>query len=312
MRKYSFVVLVALCAFVAVAAEPPRADEKDKPKTVVYDVNDLLYRKGVQNGYDTIDDLVKVLLTEVEPKSWTHTGDGNRLVVLGETKLEITAGRKVHEQIEDVLTAARGRMDLVVDVRGQLVEVERAYFGKAIKPRLAEQPEGKRGRLALDDKLLAEVREKALDSTKEQTTRLRPGGEGAFLSRRTAFTYRPTEKTVGVGYQGVVLKAGVSVSPDRRFVRLRLTQQVTEFVEINKETRMDPEGREYTREVPNLVERATTLNETVGDGAWLLVPVESARPGDKEKKTVLLALVHPRLVIAEEEREKLRQLNPGK
>jgi hypothetical protein len=308
MRKCSFVALIALAALVAVAAEPAK---DEKTKTVVYDVNDLLYKKGVQNGYDKIDDIVKLLLTTVEPKSWKQSGDGNRLVVLGETKLEVTASKDVHQQIEDVLTTARRQMDVVVDVRGELFEVERAYFEKEIKPELAKQPEVKRGRLPVGEELLAELREKALDS-KTNTTRLAPGRDGVVLSRRAAFTYRPTEKTVAVGYHGVVLKAGVGVSPDRRFVRLKLTQQITELVEVTQETVEDPQGQETTREAPNLNERSTAVNVEVGDGGWVLVPVEYARPGDREKKTVFLALVHPRIVIAEEEREKLRQLNEKK
>jgi len=309
MLKCSAAGLVALVALVAVAAEP--AKEQGKGKVVVYDVNDLLYKKGVQNGYDKIDDLVKLLVTTVEPKSWTHAGNGNRLVVLGETKLEVTASKDVHQQIEDVLTMARRQMDVVVDVRVELFEVERAYFEKEIKPEVAKQPEVKRGRLPVGEELLAELREKALDS-KTGTTRLAPGRDGVVLSRRAAFTYRPTEKTVAVGYHGVVLKAGVGVSPDRRFVRLKLTQQITELVEVTQETVVDPQGQETTREAPNLTERSTAVNFEVGDGGWVLVPVEYTRPGDKEKKTVLLALVQPRISIGEEEREKLRQLNEKK
>jgi hypothetical protein len=309
MHKCSFVALTALVAFAAAAAEP--AKDEVKRKTIVYDVNDLLHRKGAHNGYDKIDDLVNLIVSGVETRLWKADGSDNRLVVLSATKLEITARKETHEQIEEILKMARRQMDLVVDLHGELIEVERAYYEKVIQPKLAKEPEGKRDRLLIDDELLGELRKKAV-SARKNAVLVAPGQEDAVLTQREAFSYFPTEDTVGVGYHGAVLKAVVGVSADRRFVRLKLTRQIAELVEITQETATDAQGRQVTRESPNLNERAATLNVEVGDGLWVLTPVEYRRPGDKDKKTVRLALVQPTIIIGEELREKLRQLNASK
>src|SRR5262249_8822506 len=213
MHKCSFVALMALVAFAAAAAEP--AKDEAKLKTVVYDVNDLLHRKGAHNGYDKIDDLVQLIVSEVETRLWKADGSDNRLVVLSATKLEVTARKEAHEQVENILKMARREMDLVVDLHGELIEVERAYFEKVIQPKLAKEPEGKRDRLVIDDdELLGELRKKAVSARKNQVL-VAPGREDAVLTQREAFSYFPTEDTVGVGDHGVVLKAFVGVSWDR-------------------------------------------------------------------------------------------------
>ena len=67
--EVSHLLGVALLACL-LAAEPPAKDEK--PKTVVYDVDNLLYKHGVQSGLDKIDDLVNIIVKTVEPTKWNE------------------------------------------------------------------------------------------------------------------------------------------------------------------------------------------------------------------------------------------------
>jgi hypothetical protein len=261
----------------------------------------------VQAGFDKIDELVEIIMKTVEPKAWEQSG--NALKVLSEKKLEITGTKLLHEQIADLLEALRRQYDLIVNVHGELIEVERALFEKEIQPKLAKQPEGKRDWLVVheNDDTAAEIRKKAL-TTKTNDTRIADGKNDLFLSQRTAFTYQTAAKKKGIGYHGVTLGTGIRVTADRRFLRLALTQTVTELVEINSIQLPTKPGEEPpTVETPNLHETKTTVTVEVDDGLCVVLPVAYTRPGNTEKKTVLLTLVQPKIIIGDEEREKLRQ-----
>ena len=233
--------------------------------------------------------------------------------MLNEKKLEITASKAAHDQITDLLEALRRQYDLAVNIHGELIEIDRAYFEKQIKPKLAKEPEGKRDRLLLDQGAAAAIHKKAVEA-KTNDRRIGNGKSALYLSQRTAFTYQDKGKKVSVGYHGVVLRISVQVSADRRFIRMNLTQSVTELIEINKIQLPAKPGEEpITVETPNLRKTETTVTAEIDDGLWVLLPLSYTRRGDTAKKTVLLALVQPTIYIGEEEREKLRQkMNMGK
>jgi hypothetical protein len=78
-----------------------------KPRTVVYPVADLL-GKGTETKHDDLEELLDVIVTTVEPRSWTENGgEGTveyyyraRAVVVNQTP-------EVHEQIAELLASLR-------------------------------------------------------------------------------------------------------------------------------------------------------------------------------------------------------------
>ncbi len=80
----------------AVAAEP-----KVERITVGYDVSHLLHRDG-KTGYDSIDEIVNVIVTTVRPETWLASPDGgNRIFEANGNRLEILASKAAHDEIKE-------------------------------------------------------------------------------------------------------------------------------------------------------------------------------------------------------------------
>src|SRR5205085_2532871 len=111
---------------------------------------------------------------------------------------------------------------------------------------------------------------------------------------------------------GVSFRARVAVSADRRFVRLRMTEEVRELLEVGKKKVIDPAtGDEATVEVPSFADASRTATVEVGDGEQIVVPVQMRLPAAQKKGRMLVLLVQPVIRIEEEEREKKRVRRPG-
>ena len=65
------------------------AEPKEQTVTKSYDVADLLHREG-KTGFDSADEITRLIIETVNPKSWQLNGDtANRLFVVNGTRLEI-------------------------------------------------------------------------------------------------------------------------------------------------------------------------------------------------------------------------------
>jgi hypothetical protein len=320
-RQFCLAVLLGLLASTATAraAAPP----VNILRTVHYDIADIIYKPGGKTGLDTVEEVVRVIIDATGPQYWSATGKGSATLEINGTRLEVRARARQHEDVRDILRALRGLIDVNVDVRSELLEVDRAHFDKKLKPRLA----GK-GVFALaigpedddDDKVddtLPELRKhsKILKSTK---TRLANGRAGTALSFRKAFTYATTpsglRKAAGgnfkVAFTGLTVKTKAVVSADRRFVRLQLQQETADLVAIKKKAVMVPPiGKLGTVESPEIVESASSTTVTVGDGCVALMPVHARLGRAAARDKVLVLLIQPLLYIEEEEKERARQAN---
>jgi hypothetical protein len=298
-------------------SQPPKPP-KDRVYSVTYHVGDMLGRPGGQTGYDKIDDIVKIIQTSVNPKSW-HAKDGTSTIEeVNGTRLEIITTKAQHGEIADLLEALRRHNDVAVDLHADLCEVERTYFDREIKPKLSKEPQGpsklvlKRGAEGLGKEFNKEA-----TLVKTSVVRLANGKTGSYFSLRKAVTYvskvtgdeRKPEKTYETAFHGITLQASVAVTPDRRGIRLKLTQNVTALVEIRPHTVRDLEtGKEHTIEEPNLVDSSTSAVIDADDGECLLLQVEAPAPFVKKDKVLVIVLT-PRIFIAEEEKE--RKNNSG-
>lgn len=293
--------LAGLTALRAPAAPPKAAPAGNKPYTAVYDVADLLRKPG-HTGYARVEDLIKLIVTSVDPEGWNKDGDSTLEEVNG-TKLHVTTGAARHKEIEELLDAARRRMDLRVDVKSELFEVERKVYEKEFKEKLKD------GQAAVvGEKLVEELRTRGA-RVKDAAASAADGETATLFSLRRAFTYvekpaaggKPAAR--GSGLTGLRLTASVSVAPDRRSVRLKVTRRLTELAGLKKRTVTDPDtGDEEEVEVPDLTESSATFGIEVDDGEPVLLPVPAA--GAKDKDRVRLLLVRPTIYIEEEEKER--------
>jgi hypothetical protein len=279
-----------------------------KLKTVTYDVADLIYKPGGKGGYDRIDDLIRELLTSADLNTWNGTGpDGSSLQELNGTQLEVRATPAQHDVIVDLLGVLRRRVGLAVDLHGDLYELDRAVYEKDLRPWLGKGPQGLGSAPAavIEDDVAALLKKRATH-LRSGRARVAPGRAAPFLSARQAFTYLARPGVQDTAFHGLTLRAAVNVTGDRRRVRLALTQDVTELVEVRKRDAVDPEtGNEVKVDDPDLVRTSVTVRLEVDDGYNVLVPVRYLPQAVKDKDRVRVLLVRPEIWIEEE--EKLRK-----
>src|SRR5262249_12373831 len=186
-------LVVALAALAGWAAPPKPAPAGNKPYTVAYDVADLLRKPG-HTGYARIEDVIKLVVTPVGPEAWTKDGDSTLEEVSG-TKLHVTTDAGRHKEIEELLAVARRRMDVRVDIKSELFEVERKVYEKGFKEKLKD------GQAAVvEEKLVEELRTRGA-RVKDATASAADGETMTLLSLRRAFTY--VEKPAGGGKPAV-------------------------------------------------------------------------------------------------------------
>jgi hypothetical protein len=286
-------------AFPGAYADAPPKEKKDAPKvvrkTVTYDLTDFLERYN--NG---LDDFVAILMRTFEPEDFRK--GINTLEVVNNRKLVINAPEAMHKQIEEWLRAYQFNYDADVIIEGKLYEADAGVFDK-LKPLLAKQT---------DEKAAAEL-EKLLD---EQTllhsgiTKIHDRQEGEFFSLRQAYLFKrwPEEnfgprvkvKAYEMGFHGVSYKAKVFISPDRRSVRLRITEHITNLEGIEKQKQAGvpidfAKTSETTSRLPD---------EDVDDGLLIVRKVNWKPLGAKKKDREILLVVRPVIYIEREERER--------
>lgn len=95
---------------------------------VVHDIAGMLHEPGGKTGYDTAEEIVTLLLTSASPTTWRATGKAGEIRVVNDTRLEVRAPARQQEEVAQVLAALRQQLDVAVDLRAELHEVDRAYF----------------------------------------------------------------------------------------------------------------------------------------------------------------------------------------
>ena len=298
--RHSLAALLALLPLSAApAAEGPLV-------TKTYDVRDLVETASVWRpvvggpgwpapvaGLDRLEPteaLARVILTTVSPKTWRGPGGGAAtLREVNGTKLEIRAADKQHEEVANLLDALRRLADVAVIVTGELYEVDRAFLDKHVKA-----VRGRRVATPVAEDVAKQLRKDGM-RLKSGRVKILPGQVARFFSLHSALAYPTREgKAPGTAFTGVSFRARVAVTPDRRFVRLALTQRSTELL-----GHKDGEGGK----VPDLAEESTTETIKVDDGDYLLLAArlapEKAAAAGKGRAVVLL--VRPLIYIEEEE-----------
>jgi hypothetical protein len=297
--------------------------EKEQLETVTYNVEDLVLRSPTWRKWmdreipDGIEGVVHAIATTVDPDCWAGKNAEYSIEVLNDKKMDIRATKKQHGQILDILANLRRLADRAVVLEAKLYEVDKGFYKKELEPTLngGNTNVADPAASSLEQAVAAKLRKEGKILAENKVTILNEQAS-EFFSRRNAFTYRTKPETAradpayGSGLQGISYRALVTVSADRRRVRMKITRNLTELIDIKKETAFDIHGeKEITVESPNLRDSSATATVDVDDGDYALVPVPY-RPASLAKDRILVLLVQAVVYIEEEERERNKIVPP--
>lgn len=227
------------------------------------------------------------------------------LEIVNGTKLVAIASPGHHEEIGSLIEALRRLGDEAVVMNARLYEIDLTAYGKHVAGLLKKDDEGNRP-------AVVEVGQKALKAVLEgklvaqsDFVKLRRNESAAFLSKQAIYRYvasrQDDREQVRTGRSGVSFRVRPLVSPDRRFLRLEITQEVNQLVKIDKVRKPDlGSGKPVEVESPNVRRATRTGTVTLPDGGALLMPVDYL-PATKGRAWVLVA--RPMIWIEEEQKE---------
>jgi hypothetical protein len=288
--------------------------------------------------------IVRLIASTVAPESWYLRAEPRSTIeVVNGTRLVIHTNAEGHAQVSELLDALRRLGDVAVRIDARLYMVNREVYRKVRDSKRLTQAEleGLEKRGAEDEKGSRPERllrkQKAVAVALEVT--IANGQEGAILSQYKAVCIPPilrdrkapelpgnsaltAPQTV---LEGMTFAAGVTVSADRRFVRLKITEKGTEIdrlpqVELpkikkpnDKDTVQDQvdELLDALRRAgplePVLTETAHTQETGIPDGGSRIIAIHLRPRSLREAKRWYVLVISPRIVIKEEERAFLEE-----
>jgi hypothetical protein len=254
---------------------------------------------------DGLADLVQLLTESVDMRPW------ETIEVFNKTRLVVSASPTRQAEVDNLLEALRRLADVAVVMNARLYEVDRAFFTKNVAPLFDKNKEAKDRAevVAIDGPLFKKITRQTVVLESEDV-KLRPHQTEPFLSRHSVFRYAagPTDQagatpTAG-GTAGVSFEVRPLVSPDRRFLRLEITQKVAQLVKIDKAKVLDPAtGKDVEVDSPNVRHTSATGTVDVPDSAPILMVVGYRPAGKENEDKVWLMVARPFIWIEEEVRE---------
>jgi hypothetical protein len=326
MAKLLSLALAALLAGVA-TAQPDKLDDK-KPVTRVYDVKGLVGGPGKGPGaVADADALVKVIFEAIPQLRDAKPGaDGPQIVERDGGKLEVRTTAARHAELKDLFEALDRLNDLAIDVTVDVYEFDAAGYEKLLKALPAvgrgrgpvlfatgkevERKEGADFKKALADanKVLKGGR-----AVQTSTGRFANGAESVVSARRTVAAFTTVVGADAVNAkalkgetlfvkEGFGLVAVPVASADRRFVRLKLTEQSTAITGVRTRDLGEIGGEKLVAQSLDTEDLGATGSAEVADGGTLLFKLAYA-PKDK----VWVAVLKPTIFINGEEEQKKEQ-----
>jgi hypothetical protein len=310
---YSLAFTFLACGIVG-AAEP-----KVERFTTTYDVSGLIYKGGAKTGLDSVDDVIKAIITSVNPLSWLAAPDGgNRLFEVNGKKLEIYATKNDHDEIAEVLQSIRQMNDLEVDLKTTFLAVDSKWFEKEIQPRyqaltrkralqfLRHWPKASAEFDWEDEAEVISQLKMNAQVVQTSSVRLANGRDGAIASMRQANTVatgavdKNGAAVWGVEMTGISYRGKAVVSFDRRFVSLKLEETLLHR----------PETAE-ARKSRAIREKKTPMEFYFPDGGVHIVKVPYTPKTIADKGKVLVLEIAPQLFIEAEEKERRGKKDDG-
>lgn len=310
------------------------------PHTAVYAIRDLvdeprraLARPAATDGprglrADPVQAAARVVQTIVStlevPRGKRAAPAPPTIEILNGTRLVIRTTPARHAEIADVLAALRRLADLAVVLKAELYEVDDAFYQKlrtAKRIPLEEQERRFLDGLPAADGALWKLLEKQALVLAGEEVKADDGLRVPVFSRRRAAVCLPSpaqlrkgEKGLQTILEGVSFHGEIQVSPDRRSVRLKLTERATEIQELRKvELRAPglrgdqlppaPAEEKVEAEIPFLKESTAAQVLEIPDGGSVLVPVAFRPPAAQAKGRWWVLSVTARIYIEEEEQQ---------
>jgi len=304
----------------AIAQPAPKKPDDKTLVTKVYDLKAILGERGKANGYADMDAVIRLLVEEILPETELKPGtDGAKLIEREGGKIEVRATPETQKEIGDLIEALHRLVDVAIDIKADVVELDPAAFEKLTKA-LPDKARGKAGSPVVcaseseadekeanaeEKKAFAEVARilAAGKTLQTSTTRFVNGVEGTFSARLSVHTFY--KQTVNNNKQpesrdfvkdGFRLVGLPMVSVDRRFIRLKLTEQSTRVTGIKKREIDAPKDLKLVLTSLETEDLGATGSTVVADGSRTVFRLACA-PKDK----VWVVVLTPTLFIQAEE-----------
>ncbi len=299
--------------------------------TRVYDIRDIIAKSPTLAPLQGLEELmvtrpneparnaagiVPALLSALDGEGEQATpADAVAIQILNGNRLVIRANAARHAKIADILRVFRRSRDMVVYLEASLYEIDGAWHRKL--------KSAKHLSMADIDALEKAATEKGarFDNTFEERlakqklilagekVKLENGLETTFLSRHQVVRClaRPEQlqrgdKTRQTVLDGVSFLAAVQVTPDRRCVRIKLTEKARDLEAIDKVKVWGARTLvETTGEEPFVKDSTNTRTLIIPDGASLLVAVHYCPRSVQARDKGWALLLSPRISIFEEE-----------
>lgn len=248
-------------------------------------------------GRDGAQLLVRFLMNEVELRPWES------IQIRNGVRLSVFASFSRQREIADQIDMLRRLADVAVVMNARLYEVDRAFFTKHVAPLFAKQKDSDERPVvvAIDGPLLERlIAHKHVAESEE--IKIRPGTDAAFLSLHSVFRFsggpvpeKDGRTMTGTGLTGVSFEVRPLVSPDRRHLRLQITQKTAELAGLAKINAQV--------EAPDLRGTSVTGTAQIMDGVPILMPVDHPPVAKKGEDKVRLLVARPVIWIEEEVKE---------
>jgi hypothetical protein len=324
---------------VRLAAQQPAA----QLETVAYDVRDLLQKPQVfelgaapgdlgltglpapSNPFSEcerrrLDDaqratrLVQAVVRFVELRP-TPASEQSITMVNGSRLVVRTTAAK-HAEVKSLLDSFRRLIGVWVIARADLYEVDDTFHGKlksvkhAGREEFEEQEKKLLGGGSLPSNPLFDALSKQKPVLAGDEVKIEVGVPALLLARQQTITCLPSpaqilrgDKSAQAVLTGVSFHGGTYVSSDRRFVRMRITEQATEVARIQRLKQVvDNAGGEAEYDVPLLTTTTHAQEFELPDGGTILLPVAHRSKELREKGRWWVLKLTPRIYIEEEEK----------
>jgi hypothetical protein len=234
--------------------------------------------------------------------------------VLNANRLAVRANAQKHAEIATLLAALRRLGDIRVAVQAHLYEVDNDFYTKLKNAKPVDWEEEERriieGKPATGESLFKLLEKQKMILAGDEI-KVDDGLVANLLSRHHVVGLLPNpeqvvkrEKERQAILEGVAFVAGMRVSPDRRCVRMQLTEKATEIRQVKKvKVVTDNEGGETAAEIPFLKETSHMQEFEIPDGGSKLTPVHYRPRSVQEKNRWWVLSITPRIIIEEEEQQ---------
>jgi hypothetical protein len=273
--------------------------------TLVYRLHDLVEDSAAGRGnLKSRTTLLQTVVSVMEP------APVGPLQLLNGDVFVVHATGRAHAILANSLQVLRRIADLSVIVHARLYEVDDAFYNKVKNAKRI--PIEEQERIFLENKApKGGSLHSFLDKQKPVLTseiKVGPSKEAVFLSYHTAIRCLPSPEQIRKGekdpqlvLEGVSFLGRFHVTPDRRYLRVKFSENAVEVQSLQKVTLLEDLENKIEAETPMMLETARTQDVDIADGGTLLVAV-SYRPRTlRDKKHWWVLSVSPRIYMAEEE-----------